>query len=167
MKHSGTIEIQTSRLLLRKMRIYDALDIYQCCNDPIVKQYIGYIPCDTFIKTQKFVHMNINQYQNNTFYNWIIEKDGYNIGLIGAFDIDEICSSAELAYYLKPDYWNQGIMSEACQAIIDYLLNQVGFYKLKASFFKDNIASKKVLIKCGMSYEKTLNDVIYYSIYKR
>ena len=65
----------------------------------------------------------------------------------------------ELGFVLNGNYHNKGIMSEAVSATIDYLFTTDINY-IYACCFQDNIASRKLIEKCGFSFEK---EGTYYS----
>jgi len=65
----------------------------------------------------------------------------------------------ELGFVLNRDYHNQGIMTEAVIAVIDYLFT-IDIQYIYACCFQDNTASKKVIEKCGFSFDR---EGTYYS----
>ena len=80
-------------------------------------------------------------------YVFAIVLDGNPIGLINDTEISE--RSIEVGYALLPCYHNQGLATEALQAMISYLFD-VGFEEVTAGAFEENFASKRVMQKCGM-----------------
>ena len=58
-------------------------------------------------------------------------------------------NDAELGYWIARPLWNQGLCTEALQAMIDYCFNKQGFQTLWCDFFVDNPASGRVMEKCG------------------
>ena len=66
----------------------------------------------------------------------------------------------ELGNVIAPGYQGKGFATEAVKACIDELF-AMGFQQVKAGFFEENIASCRVMQKCGMTrLEKT--DIIDY-----
>lgn len=57
-------------------------------------------------------------------------------------------------YNLRKDYWGQGIVPEALQAIIDYVDKEKGIRAIVGEFAKDNSKSRRVMEKLGMTYWK-------------
>ncbi|MBO7150558.1 MAG: GNAT family N-acetyltransferase, partial [Clostridia bacterium] len=51
-------------------------------------------------------------------------------------------------------HWNRGYVTEALACFIDYCFTEKGFDKVYASFFVGNEASKRVMEKCGMTYDR-------------
>ena len=47
-------------------------------------------------------------------------------------------------------------MSEALKAVMDFLFDEVGFNRLESRHDPNNPNSGKVMVKCGMKYECTM-----------
>jgi RimJ/RimL family protein N-acetyltransferase len=81
---------------------------------------------------------------------------------------------AELGYWLGVPYWNQGYMSEAARAVVDYGFAELDLLRVYATHFARNPASGRVMQKVGMTREGCLRqhvlrwgvpqDLIYYGI---
>lgn len=69
------------------------------------------------------------------------------IGFINDCGFDD--EGIEIGYVINPNYKGQGYATEAVKGIIDYLF-QIGFKKICAAYFIENIASKRVMEKSGM-----------------
>jgi [ribosomal protein S5]-alanine N-acetyltransferase len=66
------------------------------------------------------------------------------IGIIGLNRFDS------LSYMLHPDFWNKGYCTEAVRYFLDYLFKQQPERReITAWVFEDNVASRRVLEKCG------------------
>jgi len=95
-----------------------------------------------------------------------IEKDGVHTGGIGIHIKGE--HKAEIGYWIGEEYWGKGIATEALKKIIAIALNDLKLKRIYAGTFEDNIASEKLLLKCGFEYEGTLRkslkkDDVYYN----
>lgn len=100
---------------------------------------------------------------------WTIKKDtsfemvGY-CGLRYLNELDEI----EILYGLARPYWGKGIATQAAKASISYGFNVAALDKLIAMVLPENQASKRVIEKAGLRYEKQIHmfalDVFYYSL---
>ena len=56
--------------------------------------------------------------------------------------------SVELGYWIARPFWNRGLATEACEALVD-IARTLGFQSLEGSHFLDNPASGRVLEKLG------------------
>lgn len=83
-----------------------------------------------------------------------IEVDGKLAGTIGLNAQEDIYRySAELGYWLGVDYWNQGIMSCAVKGLLKWVFSNTEINRIFCTVFEDNIASARVLEKCGFQKE--------------
>ena len=79
----------------------------------------------------------------------------------------------ELGYFIDPAYWNRGFATEALKGSIGALF-LMGYSSVTAAFFEENIASKRVMEKCGMAplgkeefieYRGVKHRCVYYRIH--
>jgi ribosomal-protein-alanine N-acetyltransferase len=74
----------------------------------------------------------------------------------------------QIGYLLLKSYWTRGLGTEAASAALKYGFEVVNLQKIVAVAKPENIASRRVLEKVGMKYEKDAyyyeNNVVYYSI---
>jgi [ribosomal protein S5]-alanine N-acetyltransferase len=63
---------------------------------------------------------------------------------------------AEVGYWLAEDFWGKGIATEAMRQITEYAFGSLNFRKLYATALAPNIASMRVLEKCGYQREAIL-----------
>ena len=75
-------------------------------------------------------------------------------------DTEQKDDSMEVGYVLHPAYHNQGYMSEALTAAIAELFAK-GFRQIKAGAFEENVASIRVMEKCGMTRLEQQDEVEY------
>ncbi|MEJ2207989.1 MAG: GNAT family N-acetyltransferase [Anaerolineae bacterium] len=57
-----------------------------------------------------------------------------------------------LFYLLKAPYWGQGLATEAAAAVLDYAFRDLRLAQVDAATAFDNLASKRVMEKIGMTY---------------
>ena len=101
-----------------------------------------------------------------------LKETGKLIGIILYFDVKN--DSCEIGYGIGSEHWNQGYTTEAVRWFLEYLFREKGMQTIYASFFTGNDASRRVMEKCGMTYdrfsEKELTyldvprDLVYYVI---
>lgn len=77
---------------------------------------------------------------------------------------------AEIGYWIGEAYWGKGITTEALKIMTDYAIAKLKFKKLFAPVLEPNIASMKVLEKCGYKLEgilvsEVLKNDKYFDIY--
>ena len=84
------------------------------------------------------------------------EKTNRLIGTIGFHTISEMNRSAELAFDFAPDYWGRGIASAMCSTVTQWSYRTLNFVRVQATVLQTNLASERVLQKCGFTYEGLL-----------
>jgi RimJ/RimL family protein N-acetyltransferase len=77
-----------------------------------------------------------------------------HVGNIKIGDVNKNHDTAEIGYLIgNKDYWGKGIASEAIRQIIKLSIYKYGLAKITAGVYEGNIASERVLRKCGFSQE--------------
>ena len=87
--------------------------------------------------------------QWNWYAIWMIElKNGPHIGELCFKGLDEN-GVAEIGYGISGGYQNQGFAGEAVQAVVAWALKEPEVTAIEAETDANNIASQRVLEKCG------------------
>ena len=154
---SNTV-LKTERLILRPWRQEDLDDFYEYAKVDGVGQMAGWLPHESKEKTQTILDSFISG--KKTF---ALELDGKVIGSLGIElykeeefpELDKL-QGRSIGYVLSKDYWGQGLMPEAVQAVLKYLFEDVGFDFLVVSHYVWNGQSRRVIQKNGFRYLKTI-----------
>ncbi|MBD1824140.1 GNAT family N-acetyltransferase [Cyanobacteria bacterium FACHB-DQ100] len=83
------------------------------------------------------------------------------IGSIGIGEIDPQSYVAELGYWLAPEYWGQGIMTEAVRNFVRYAFTDLNLLRLWTRVFEFNPGSRRVLEKNGFQLEGIQRQHVY------
>lgn len=157
LNHKGTKVIETERLILRKIRLEDANDMYNnWASDEEVCRYLSWKPHPNIEITNRIITKWVLDSYDIKNYHWAIEYKKQVIGTISVVDYSEVNESCEIGYCIGKDYWGKGIMTEALIAVINFLFLEVGYNRIMLKHDINNIASGKVMQKAGMKYEGTL-----------
>ena len=70
---------------------------------------------------------------------------------------------AEIEYCISPSYQNRGYATEATKAVINFGFDKIGLHKVQICTKTINKASKRVIEKCGFTYEGTLRDYFFFN----
>ena len=93
--------------------------------------------------------------------NFAIEANGELVGGIGMDPLEgERRVGAMFGYWLGRAYWGRGVATAAVAAFTDYALNKRGFIRLEAAIYAPNVASIRVLKKCGYTCEGVMRSAI-------
>lgn len=75
------------------------------------------------------------------------------IGYCGLRYLDEL-SEVEVLYGLRKAYWDRGIATQAASSAVSYGFDIAKLHRIIAMVLPENLASKKVIEKAGLQYEK-------------
>ena len=157
MTHKGTNPITTTRLLLRQFRIEDAQAMFRnWASDDEVTKYLTW-PTHCSADVSEFVLKDwVSHYRQQDFYQWAIEFEGQVVGSISVTEHNDDIAMAEIGYCIGRQWWHKGVTSEALQAVINYLFDEIGYRRIQARHDPRNPHSGAVMRKCGMRFEGTL-----------
>lgn len=151
-------QIETLRLTLGEIRDCDFDDMMSVLKNEVVAATYRIPNLDTREAELELFEYLRDISQREDRYLFGIFLDGKLIGLINDCEINDEC--IEMGYALHPDYHNQGYTTEAFSAVIKSLLSK-GFTEIIAGAFEDNIASMRVMEKCGMKRTKMTAEIEY------
>ena len=149
--------LTTDRLTLRPWKESDLNDFFEYARVDGVGQMAGWLPHrdkeESRTTLSRFIagkHTFALEYRGKVIGSLGI--DGYNEETYPEFDR---LQGREIGYVLSRDYWGQGLMPEAVQAVITYLFNTVGLDFILVGHFEHNSQSRRVIEKCGFRYIRT------------
>lgn len=150
-------QLQTRRLLLRKMLKTDYRDMYEYACQEQVTQYLLWRPHDSEAYTYKYLQYIQSRYRAGDFYDWAIVVKGQNkmIGTCGFTEFNTEANSAEIGYVLNPSYWGGGLAPEAVSAVLQFGFVDLRLNRIEAKYMEGNHRSRRVMEKVGMRYEGT------------
>ena len=146
-------EIETERLILRAVTVEDAEAIFAWASDPDVNKFMIYPLHENTDVTREWLKTRDINGKDEFDLGFVLKETGELIGQGGLFYHEDL-DAWEVGYNLRKDYWGQGLVPEAIQAIIDYVDKEKGIRAIVGEFAKDNKKSKRVMEKLGMTYWK-------------
>ncbi|NQX66172.1 GNAT family N-acetyltransferase [Paenibacillus alba] len=156
-------EIQSERLLLRKMTLEDAVDIFDYASDVQVSKFTTWENHKNIEDTLTFLKIIMQKYENNQPSDWgIVHKETNKvIGTCGWVYINESHHRAEIGYALSPIYWNQGIITESMKQVLNLGFNELDINRIEARCMIGNLGSERVMIKLGMQFEGLIREQMF------
>ncbi len=155
MKHVGTKEIETERLILRRFRVDDAEAVYRnYASNSEVTKFLPWPTHESVNETRRILAEWVEGYASENEYAWAIELKalGEPIGSISVVSRSECGTVAELGCYLGRTWWNRGYATEALTAVLGFFF-EVGFERIEARHDPENPRSGEVMKKCGMRFD--------------
>ncbi len=157
-----TNKIETERLLLRKIKIIDAQDMYDYASRPEVTRYLLWYEHPDLAFTKRYIAYLDTQYRAGEFYDFaIIDRESKKmIGTCGFTRLDGEKNAGEIGYVLHPSFWGKGYATEAVEAIIRFGFEKLGLRRIEGRYMANNTASRRVMEKCGMRLEGVYPDLM-------
>jgi RimJ/RimL family protein N-acetyltransferase len=78
------------------------------------------------------------------------------LGAIGFHTISALNRTAEITYEIRPECWGRGLASACCAAVVDWGFSRAGYVRIQGTVLDSNVASARVLSKCGFELEGKL-----------
>lgn len=158
-------ELLTERLLLRRLKMEDAHEIFFLRSDPAVMKYLSKEPVANLKEAEDFIARINNDIVKNDAIMWAITLKDIPVKVIGTicfWRIQKEHFRAELGYVLDPGYWRKGIMKEAILKTLDYGFSTLGLHSVEARLNAENIASASVLESTGFFREAFYKEDFYF-----
>jgi RimJ/RimL family protein N-acetyltransferase len=160
-------ELETQRLRLRLFSLDDLDELALIFSDPLVLKYLATGRAATREETRTALLSMIRHWQRHGYGRWAVVELATN-RLIGYGGLRSFDGTPELVYLLARAYWNRGLATEMARASLEYGFTQRQFEHIIALTRPDNLASRRVMEKIGMSYERAANyfniDCVRYNI---
>jgi ribosomal-protein-alanine N-acetyltransferase len=140
-------ELETERLLLRRLNENDADGIFSLRSNPEVNRYLDRDPHEKKEQAYSFIEMINSNIDNESAYYWAItlKKTAEFAGTICVWNLSDDRSKAEIGYELLPSFQGMGIMKEALDAVLKFVFSELKMSSIEAQTHPDNLASGKLL----------------------
>ncbi|AYG00071.1 GNAT family N-acetyltransferase [Lactococcus allomyrinae] len=137
---------ETNRLILRKISLADAEDMFEFTSDPEVARYVTYPPHENLDITKDGI---VNYFIPNRLENWGIVDKATN-KVIGTIALWIKGDSGTFGWALNRNYWGKGLMPEAASVLRDFAFNTLKLNVIIADHYAVNQKSGRVMEKVGM-----------------
>ena len=114
--------LETERFLLRAVTLDDVPEIFRIMSDLRVTRYFGALPMASPTEAQERVQAIQTAFQEHVGVRWAIayRASGQLIGTGGFWRLIKSHYRAEVGYELAPEWWGQGVMTEALGAMLGF-----------------------------------------------
>ncbi|HEV2756030.1 MAG TPA: GNAT family N-acetyltransferase [Actinomycetota bacterium] len=146
--------IETARLLLRLPEARDADAYLAIHSDPDVTRWLDDLPQSVEEELGRIERRRRLQ-EEHGFTMWAVEEKetGEMIGAAGLFHVEGKGPDVEVAYHFAKDRWGRGYATEAARACVAFGFENAGLDRIVGLVVPENVASARVLQKCGMTLE--------------
>lgn len=156
-------DLETDRLVLRKLTLEDTDDVFAYASEPEVSRYTTWYPHTGPEDSRSFLQAVVTQYANHEVAPWGIVVKGENkvVGTCGFANWFPRHARAEVAYALAQPDWSKGYMTEAVREVLRFGFSVMQLYRAEARCDTENVGSYRVMEKVGMSYEGILRGQMF------
>jgi [ribosomal protein S5]-alanine N-acetyltransferase len=156
--------LSTKRLTLRAATPKDLAAFQQLLSIPEVTRFSNWPDAPARAQVERTLRWMSKVHGSGKGCAWIIEdrKSGTLAGAIRFNSFDKKWRSGQIGYELHPDFWGNGLMTEAVRAVVacghqTFRLNRIDAWTLPG-----NGASDRVLEKAGFRHEGTLRQKAWF-----
>lgn len=157
--------LETERLILRQMTMDDLEFYFKHFSIREIEEGSGYpAPKDLDAARDEVQRFIIDLYENGLGYRWGIAKKGEDdlIGTCGYYLWNREARKAAIGYDLEPEYWGQGIMTEALAEMIRFGFKEMDLNRIQVSIEPSNERSLRLVQRLGFKREGVLRDNYFF-----
>lgn len=140
--------LETNRLVLREFTENDLQAIYEIFGDETVNRFLPWFPLKSLAEAKAFFEKRLGSKQGQYHYAVCFKEEKLPIGYVDVSAED----SHDLGYGLRKEFWHQGIITEACKAVIEQLKKD-GVPYITATHDIHNPRSGEVMKRLQMQYQ--------------
>ena len=159
--NSHEVWLETPRLILREHRLADLEPLHAILTDPAATWYLPFMRKEELAETESYLRSAMRDADRpvRLRFNLAVEEKatGALLGSVGLHMIDGTAEGAHygLGYFIRPVSWNLGYASEAAREALRFVFGG-NARRVSASCLAENLGSRRVAEKCGMTQEALL-----------
>ena len=152
------LSLQTENLELVPPAADDVDAVFAACQDPETQNWVP-IPVP-YLREHAIEYVTTHTdktWDEDTEYTWTIRSAGTLAGVVGLYRVGN--GSADLGFWMDPAFRGQGLLTEACTAVLDFALapapEGLGLARIGWNAYAGNFGSARVAQKLGFHFEGT------------
>ena len=145
-----SFSIETDRLVITEMTMDMAMDVHKNSLDEDIRRFVPDEVFETLNDAKETIEFLMSQYGSTEgpLVYAVLTKDGdKNIGYVQLVPIDD--GKWEIGYHIAKAYTGNGYATEAVKAFLPVIAEKVGVTEVYGIRLLENVASGRVLEKCG------------------
>lgn len=146
---------ETERLAFRQFVADDLPQLIEQRSDPEVNRYLGGTKLQNPAALAERIKFYIDCYERYGFgmCAMLWKPSGEMIGSAGIQPLADT-GEIEVGYSIIKPFWGRGLGTEAARGWLRFGFEKAGLDRIVAVADKENIASQRVMEKCGMQFEQ-------------
>ncbi|MAT03596.1 MAG: hypothetical protein CL424_00910 [Acidimicrobiaceae bacterium] len=157
MKSMAAFRLDTERLTIRPLAARDVPEFVRYRNVDVVARFQDW-PLPYTVEMADELVADVERLGRPTPGHWIqlaIDHDRHLVGDIAVW-LDDEGQLAALGYTVAPEQQGHNFAVEATRAIVEWLFLEAGAHRITATLDPENVASARVLERCGFEYNGTV-----------
>ena len=148
-------ELETGRLILRRLDPADARDLFAYASDPEMTHWVSWEPHPSIDESKAVLAQIIAECEQGKRAQWAIvdKRDRKMIGMVGFNRWRQEEQALEIGFSIARRHWGQGLMTEAVRAVLRFGFRELGVDRIVAKHASLNPAAGRVMAKAGMQCE--------------
>ena len=145
-----SVLLETDRLIITEMTMDMALDVHKNSLDEDTRRFVPDEVFETLEDAKETIEFLISQYgsaEGPLVYAVITKDEDKNIGYVQLVPIGE--GKWEIGYHVAKAFTGNGYATEAVKAFLPVMAKRIGISEVYGIRLLENVASGRVLEKCG------------------
>ena len=144
--------LETERLVLRPLQPHHIPDLHKLYSDAETMRFMPSLPHADAAETAREMAQNMG---HPDAYHWVVCLQGSEeaIGVVNYLGGTRVPG---MGYVIRRDYWGRGITVEACQAVLGYGFDKLGYDRVELWIDQTNFASQRVAQKLNFQLKGRL-----------
>lgn len=146
------------KVTLTQSTILDAEFFYNSMQDKdFQKYYLDRLTMHSITEAEKYLIRAKNEATRGITYSFTIYYNKKKAGFFDIYKINNKDKHASIGYWVAKEFWKKGIATKATQIGLNKI-KKLGIHTIEATTNKGNIASERVLKKCGFKKVGLMKD---------
>jgi RimJ/RimL family protein N-acetyltransferase len=152
--------LETERLVCERLRAEHAAELRTLMRDPRVARTLWprpELPSDAELAGS--LAAKVDHWERHGFGMWLLRdrSTGAMVGRGGLqYTFVSGIDAVEVGWAIVPERWGQGLATELALACVEVAFEDLGLLEIVAFALPDNIASRRVMEKAGLSFEREI-----------
>ena len=155
--------LETERLVLRKLLISDAPDLYKMLSHSELARFTVRKPLQRIADAIDLLRGVGLDYATRRAIRWGVcfQESDVPIATVGLHDWDRYHRHIAIGFDVQHESWGQGVGSEMVTAVCAYAFDHLGVQRIEAHVMKGNRSSQRLLESIGFEREGLLKRRMY------
>jgi RimJ/RimL family protein N-acetyltransferase len=156
------LRITNNHLTIRPFVKTDCENLFSVLGNENVVKTLGINRLADCQAAERYLKECEQEYIRNEIFRLAITQSNTDkvIGFIGVSRYDLTNTTAQVVYGLGEPYWHQGLMVEALQLFVHYLIHEQKKQIIIGTHIDANIASGKVMLKAGFKRDEQYDQMM-------